>query len=128
MVSMIRRRGYTFRRKPHDIHVSAGPTHRAYTRHITGKTVRVHPHMIHNRGLPGKGPYVLPRLRQGKLHGYHTYSPISMRHKSLMIASRRDSPLTVFRRLQVLARYLKRTSPGATRTVLANASWMRKKF
>ena len=36
--------------------------------------------------------------------------------------------LAVFRRLQILARYLKRTSPTAHNTVLKNASWVRTKF
>lgn len=106
---MIRRSAYSFRR-------------------ITGKTVHVKSHMIQNRGLSGKGPYVLPKLKPGKLQGYKVASPTYARHKSLMIASGHDSPLTVFRRLQVLARYLKRTSPHAKRTVLKNAAWMRKKF
>jgi Family of unknown function (DUF5771) len=124
----IRRSGYSFRRTPKTIRVAASPSHKAYTRRITGKIVRVKSSMIRNRGLPGKGPYVLPPLTPGKLYGYSVSASPSSRKKSLTIAMMHNSPLTVFRRLQVLARYLKRTSPTAVRTILSNASMVRRKF
>ena len=84
--------------------------------------------MRKNRGLPGRGPYILPKLTPGKLYGYKVSASPSSRQRSLSFAMKRNSPLTVFRRLQVLARYLKRTSPTAVRTILSNASIVRRKF
>ena len=84
--------------------------------------------MIRNRGRSGRGPYVLPALAPGKLYGYTVSAPSRQRYASLKIAMHRNSPLAVFRRLQVLARYLKRTSPGATRIILSNAAWVRRRF
>jgi hypothetical protein len=126
--STILRRAYTFRRKSRTIRVPATATRRAYTRHISGGTVRVKSTRIRNRGLPGKGPYTLPPLSPGKLYGYTVSANVPNRYKSLTFAMKSNSPLAVFRRLQILARYLKRTSPSARRTVLTNAAWVRTKF
>jgi len=124
----ILRRAYTFRRKPRTIRVPASANHRAYTRHISGGTVRVNSVRIRNRGLPGKGPYTLPPLSPGKLYGYTVSANVPNRYKSLTFAMKSNSPLAVFRRLQIMARYLKRTSPMAHNTVLKNAAWVRTKF
>jgi hypothetical protein len=124
----IRRRAYTFRRTPKTIRVPASANHRAYTRRISGGTVRVKSTVIRNRGLPGRGPYTLPPLSPGKLYGYTVSANTPNRYKSLTFAMKSNSPLAVFRRLQILARYLKRTSPTARRTILGNAAWVRRKF
>ena len=124
----ILRRAYSFRRTPKTIRVPASATRRAYTRHISGGVVRVKSTRIVNRGLPGKGPYTLPPLTPGKLYGYTVSASSPNRYKSLTFAMKGNSPLAVFRRLQILARYLKRTSPTARNTVLKNASWVRTKF
>jgi hypothetical protein len=84
--------------------------------------------MIRNRGLPGRGPFILPVLTPGQLYGYTVSAAPANRYKALQVAMNKNSPLAVFRRLQVLARYLKRTSPTAKRTVLMNAAWVRTKF
>lgn len=124
----IRRRAYTFRRKSRTVRVPGTPFRRAHTRHISSGVVRVKSSLIRNRGLPGKGPYSLPPLSPGKLYGYTVSASSPNRYKSLTFAMKSNSPLAVFRRLQVLARYLKRTSPTAQRTILKNAAWVRKKF
>ena len=125
---MLIRRAYTYRRTPRTIRVAASPSHKAYTRRVSGGTVRVNSTRIINRGLPDRGPFILPALTPGKLYGYTVSASNSNRYKSLQIAMNKNSPLAVFRRLQVLARYLKRTSPHAKRTVLKNAAWVRTKF
>jgi hypothetical protein len=125
---LIRRRAYTFRRKSRTVRVPGTPFRRAHTRHISGGIVRVKSSLIRNRGLPGKGPYTLPPLSPGKLYGYTVSASSPNRYKSLTFAMKSNSPLAVFRRLQVLARYLKRTSPTAQRTILKNAAWVRRKF
>lgn len=102
---MLRRLSYSYRRKPSTV------------RRLSGKTIK-------NRGLPGRGPYTLPPLTPGKLYGYTVSAPKSARRRSLKIAAHHDSPLTVFRRLRVLAQYLKRTSPKAAFTILSNAAWI----
>lgn len=128
MPNTIIRRAYMYRRTPRTIRVPASPSHKAYTRRISGGTVRVSSTRIYNRGLPGKGPFILPVLAPGKLYGYTVSAGLVARRNSLRTAMHRNSPLAVFRRLQVLARYLKRTSPSAKRTVLKNAAWVRTKF
>jgi hypothetical protein len=122
------RRSYSFRRTPKTIRVPATPFRKAYTRRISGGTVRVKSTVIRNRGLPGKGPYTLPPLTPGKLYGYTVSASTPNRYKSLNVAMHRNSPLAVFRRLQVLARYLKRTSPRSRNVILKNAAWVRTKF
>jgi hypothetical protein len=122
------RRAYTFHRKPKTIRVPASANHRAYTRHISGGTVRVNSSRIVNRGLPGKGPYTLPPLSPGKLYGYTVSANVPNRYKPLTFAMKSNSPLAVFRRLQRMARLLERTSPNAHITVLKNAAWVRTKF
>jgi len=124
----ILRRGYTFRRTPRLIRVPSSATHRAYTRRVSGGIVRVRPARITNRGLPGRGPYSLPALSPGKLYGYTVSASTPNRYKSLTFAMKSNSPLAVFRRLQVLARYLKRTSPRGRNTILKNAGWVRRHF
>ena len=128
MPSTIRRRSYVYRRTPKTVRVAASPSHRAYVRRIKGGTVRVKSAMIRNRGLPGRGPFILPVLTPGRLYGYTVSASTNNRYKALQVAMNKNSPLAVFRRLQVLARYLKRTSPTAKRTVLMNAAWVRTKF
>ena len=128
MPTTIRRRSYVYRRKPSTVRVAASPSHAAYTRRIKGGTVRVKSSLIRNRGLPGRGPSILPVLTPGRLYGYTVSAAPANRYKALKVAMNKNSPLAVFRRLQVLARYLKRTSPRAKRTVLMNAAWVRTKF
>lgn len=128
MVHTILRRGYTFRRKSRNIRVPGTPTRRGHIRHISGKMIHVSPSRIRNRGLSGKGPYTLPPLSPGKLYGWTVAASPRMRHHALNKAIHHNSALTVFRRLQVLARYLKRTSPRGHRVALQNAGWVRRKF
>ena len=128
MPSTILRRAYTFRLKPRTIRVPASANRRAHTRHISGRVVRVKSTRIVNRGRLGKGPYTLPALTPGKLYGYTVSAASPNRYKSLMFSMKSNSPLVVFRRLQVLARYLKRASPRAQGIVLKNARWVRTKF
>ena len=129
MVNTVIRRGYTFRRSPRNIRVPATPFRRGHIRHISGKTVRVVSHRVTNRGLPGKGPYTLPPMRPGGLFGWRAALPTSRRRSSLTTAMRHETPRGVFRRLQLLARYLKRTAKSPTRKALkANTAWVRRKF
>lgn len=129
MVHTIIRSGYSFRRTPRNIRVPATPLRRGHIRHISGKTVRVSPHTVTNRGLSGKGPYTLPPMRPGRLYGWKAASPRTARHRALSTAIRRDTPESVFHRLQLLSSYLKRTAKPKTRKVLsANTAWVRRKF
>jgi hypothetical protein len=129
MPSTIIRRGYTFYRKPHNIRVPSTPTRRGHIRHISGKTIRVSSHRVTNRGLPGRGPFILPPMRSGGLYGWKAALPKTRRRSSLTVAMRHETPRGVFRRLQLLSRYLKRTARSPTRDVLAvNTAWVRRKF
>lgn len=129
MVRTIFRRGYTFRRTPRNIRVPATPGRRGHIRHISGKTIRVPSHRVVNRGLAGKGPYTLPPMRPGGLFGWKAKSSVSARHRALMTAMRHETPRGVFRRLQLLARYLKRTGKKNTqKAIRSNTSWVRRKF
>lgn len=97
-----------------------------------GKLISVGPTPIRNLGLPGKGPRVIPVRKTGALtrFGYSVSSPASKRHRALTAAIRRgkQSPLSVFRRLQAIATLSKRTMPMYARLYLKNRNWVRSKF
>jgi hypothetical protein len=81
------------------------------------------------RGVPGRrGKKVIPPLSPGKLFGYTVSASPASRMRSLNVAIRHSSPLTVFRRLHALATLNKRRIPKAARVILSNASKVRRKF
>lgn len=108
----------------------SGYSRKAYTR-SDGKLVRatrVPPTCIQDRGLPGKGPKIIPKLRKGTLSPYHVDLTIKARHDALRKVVKRSSALTVFRKLGAVAIMLKNTSPEAASILKKDQRWVRKTF
>jgi hypothetical protein len=113
-----------------------------YTVHRRGKIftvkpkkneIRVDPSCIINRGLPGKGPKEgegIGKLRKGELikYGYSYRLPNSIRHKSLKKAIEEYGPLSVYRKLNAVAKYTSRTSHGASTVFSKNRNWIRSNY
>ena len=111
-MAMIMRAPYVARRRGSLVFVAASP--------------------IRNLGRPGKGPKVIPVRKTGALtrFGYSATAPASRRHRALKAAMKRgrESPLSVFRRLQAIATLSKRTMPLYSKVYLKNRNWVRSKF
>jgi hypothetical protein len=118
------RSGYTAHRRAKTIMVSGSPTRR----YQSAKTVRVSPTVIRNVGRPGKGPKILPPMRKGMLtmYGYSTSAPNTVRHTALMRAAMANSPLTILKRLRLVATYTRRSNPRVSRLYLKNRNWVKK--
>ncbi len=97
----------------------------------TGRT-RVQGKCIHNVGAPGKGGPGIGRLRKGDLakYGYKNVisMPVGARHASLTKAVAEFGSLGVWRKLNAVSVYTRRTSPGASAVFKADMDWIRNKF
>jgi len=82
---------------------------------------------VHTRSGPGIGP-----LRRGLLakHGYSSVQKMSVadRHKALDSAVKEFGSLGVWRKLNAVAVYTKRTSPGASWVFKADMDYIRSKY
>ncbi len=111
----VRRKGkvFTVRPKAGSIHVDAG--------------------CIRNRGLPGKGPKEgegFGKLRKGELvkYGYQYRLSDSLRQSALKKAIKRFGPLSVYRKLDAVAKLSKRTAPDASVVFARNRNWIRDNY
>lgn len=133
---MIRRKGYTRR-------YSTGIRRRGYTvRRTTGTHYRVYPEKTHmivksscikDRGLPGKGPREgkgIGKLDKGKLsrYGYSYHDSVDKRHESLKKAINVYTALSVFHKLDAVAKYTIRTAPQASHIFAEDRDWVRSSF
>ncbi len=105
---------------------------KAYTRK-TGRKVSAS--CIKNRGAPGRWRTVhrsrgIGPLKEGRLErfGYKSSSSLQSRRTALRAASRRLGALAVFRMLNALATYTKRTSPSKSAMYLADRNYVRKEL
>lgn len=98
----------------------------------TGKRTMVPASCITDQGTPGKGlasggPGIGP-LRSGDLEqfGYTSVSGLTslQRHRALAAAVRKYGPLTVWRKLNAVYVYTKRTSPASSRIFKADRNWV----
>lgn len=129
---MILRKGYT--RK-----YSANTKALGYTVRRKGKlfTVRPKANSIHvpaacikNRGLPGKGPTEgegFGKLRKGELikYGYQYRLSDALRHAALKRAIDRYGALSVYRKLDAVAKLSVRTAPDASNIFAKDRNWVR---
>jgi len=108
----------------------------AYTRKLkNGRIIKVKAGLIKNVGLPGKGykgpggPGIGP-LREGELSqfGYSNVTKKADRTRRIALkkAVKKYGPLSVRRKLQAIATYTKRTSPGSSKIFLADIAWIKK--
>jgi len=91
---------------------------------------------IIDRGAPGKGPKVLPKLRKGRLDQFiaknlnkpYTDLSAAQRHSALKRAVSKLGAPTVVRMLNAPAIYLKRTAPVKAAVFNADKKWVMKTF
>jgi len=104
-------------------------TRKAYTRktkaHVA--SVKVRPtQCVRGYQGPGKG---IGTLKKGALsrYGYGTSKSARSRHIALNAAVKHDGALTVYRRLNALAVYTKRTAPTTAKAALADRAFVGEK-
>lgn len=80
------------------------------------------------KGLPGGLPGIGP-LKKGELskYGYSMTAKASSRHRALNKATRKYGPLSVYRKLNALSVYTKRTSPKTSKTAKADRNYIGRK-
>lgn len=113
-----------------------------YNIHRKGKTFRVYPKSgktvvkaacIKDRGLPGKGPRSgkgITLKRQGDLarYGYNAHKTQQERHIALKKAIEVYGSLSVFRKLDAIAKLTMRTAPEAHHIFKADRNWVQKNY
>jgi hypothetical protein len=107
----------------------SGKIHRkSYTKkngvHVKGACIK-------DMGKAGKGfPNGIGKLHEGELSdvGYSfTKKPI-LRHRALNKATKKYGPLSVYRKLNALSVYTKRTSPKTSKTAKADRNYLGRKY
>lgn len=109
-----------------------------YTRRVHGtrRRVRVAPSCIRDVGAPGKGLSSgkpgIGELRVGDLSkfGYENVTTLSAgrRHLALAGAVREYGVLSVFRKLNAVYVYTRRTSPASSRIFKADRNWVKEHY
>ncbi len=128
----IRRKGYT--RKYRSTIIREG-----YKVHRAGRTIRirpssskvyVHSQCIKDRGLPGKGPKLIGDLKEGELlkHGYAYRLPKEYRRVALKRAIKDYGALSVYHKLNAVAKLSKRTAPVASNVFSKDREWVRSHY
>ena len=125
--STVKRHGYLVRR--------SGKTIRIYPK---TKKIRVGTRCIENRGLPGKGVVSLPGstsivetpLKKGELtkFGYHTRYPKSVRRDALRRAASAYGPLSLYHKLDAVAKLSIRQAPAAASVFARDRDWVRRTY
>jgi hypothetical protein len=118
----VKREGFTVRRKG-----------KVFTVRPKKNTTYVPAGCIRNRGLPGKGPREgegIGSLRKGELikYGYSYRLADSTREKALRKAIKAYGALSVYRKLDAVAKYSIRTAPDASRIFARDRDWIRRNF
>jgi len=114
--------GFTVRRKG-----------KVYTVRPKANTVKVDAACIKNRGLPGKGPREgegIGKLRKGELikYGYQYRLSDSLRQAALKKAIKRYGALSVYRKLDAVAKLSLRTAPDASTIFTKDREWVKNNF
>jgi ribosomal protein L28 len=131
----IMRRGYTRKFRP-NVKTSGFTVRRKgtmYTVRPKANTIRVPPSCIKNRGLPGKGAINsegIGKLRKGELikYGYQYRLSDSLRQLALKRAIKHYGPLSVYRKLDAVAKLSIRTAPDATKIFARDRNWVKSNF
>jgi hypothetical protein len=110
--------GFTVRRKG-----------KMYTVKPTTRSIHVPAGCIKDRGLPGKGPRSgasFGKLRKGDLirYGYQYRLADKVRHGALKKAIKQYGRLSVFHKLDAIAKLSKRTAPDASAIFSRNRDWV----
>ena len=131
----ILRKGYTRRFRP-SVKATGFTVRRkgkVYTVRPKANSIRVTAKCIVNRGLPGKGPREgegIGKLRKGELikYGYQYRLSNSIREKALKKAIERYGALSVYRKLNAVAKYSVRTAPDASEVFARDRNWVRNNY
>ena len=131
----ILRRGYTRKFKP-GVKASGFTVRRkgtVYTVRPKANTIRVPAACIKDRGLPGKGPREgegIGKLRKGELikYGYQYRLSDALRQSALKKAIKRYGPLSVYRKLDAVAKLSLRTAPDASKIFTRDREWVASNF
>jgi Family of unknown function (DUF5771) len=129
------RRGYTRKFRP-SVKATGFTVRRkgkVYTVRPKANTVKVSASCIVNRGLPGKGVKEgegFGPLRKGELikYGYQYRLSNSLREKALKKAVKQYGPLSVYRKLNAVAKLSLRTAPDASEIFARDRNWIRNNF
>lgn len=104
-----------------------------YTVHPKANTIKVKAACIKNRGLLGKGPTEgdgIGKLRKGELikYGYQYRLSDSLRQAALKKAINKYGALSVFRKLDAVAKLSVRTAPDANIIFTKDRKWVRDNY
>ena len=131
----IMRRGYTRRFRP-SVKATGFTVRRkgtVFTVRPRANTIKVGPSCIKDRGLPGKGPKEgegIGKLRKGELikYGYQYRLSDSLRQSALKKAIKRFGALSVYRKLDAVAKLSLRTAPDASKIFTRDRDWVRENY
>lgn len=113
----VRRKSY--RRKPY--------TRKDGTR-VKGTIVPATTYKIKDRGVPGRGPKVIPYIRKGLLgkYGYNAKKPAAIRRKALVRSAKVNGYQVPIDQLIAVRTLNKRTNPSISNVFNSDILWMRK--
>ena len=115
----VKSNGYTVRRKG-----------TVYTVRPKANEITVVPSCIKDRGLPGKGPIGIGKLRKGELikYGYQYRLSDAKRRSALKKAIKQYGQLSVYRKLDAVAKLSVRTAPDASKIFSKDRNWIHNSF
>jgi len=128
----IMRRGYTRKFRP-SVKTTGFTVRRkgtVYTVRPKANIVIVPPACIKNRGPTGKGEDSIGKLRKGELikYGYQYRLSDSLRQSALKKAIKRYGALSVYRKLDAVAKLSLRTAPDASGIFVKDRNWVRENY
>jgi hypothetical protein len=128
----ILRKGYTRKFRP-SVKTSGFTVRRkgtVYTVRPKANAINVPAACIKNRGLPGKGLEGIGKLRKGELikYGYQYRLSDSLRQSALKRAIKRYGPLSVYRKLDAVAKLSVRTASDASKIFIRDRNWVRENY
>lgn len=129
----ILRRGYTrkFRSNVKESGFTVRRKGTVYTVRPKANTITVPASCIKNRGLPGKDSSEgMGKLRKGELvkYGYQYRLSDSLRQTALKRAVKRYGALSVYRKLDAVAKLSLRAAPDANKIFIRDRNWVRGNF
>ena len=129
----ILRSGYTRKFRP-SVKASGFTVRRkgtVYTVRPKANTIKVDATCVKNRGLPGKGVAKgIGKLRKGELikYGYQYRLSDSLRQMALKRAIKQYGALSVYRKLDAVAKLSVRTASDASKIFIRDRNWVKDNF
>lgn len=96
--------------------------------YTTKRGVKVPPTCIKDRGAPGKGPKVIPTLKEGAMMGYSTNETQKVRRRILNSLVKKESYSTVIKRLNAIRVLMRRTEPERSKKIEKDIIYLQVKF